>query len=223
MSEWLRIGQVADRTGMSVDAVRYYERRRLLPRPVRSSGGFRLFGPETIDRIAFIRQAQSLGFSLREIANLLAAGGVTECRQVRDLLRSKLSELEQRMRLMNHFRRVLIRHLNACERELQHKGGEAKCPALEEWTHRPRQESGPGNTKAMELTTGCCKSIMANREKKASRSIIILFSLLIPLLMITKPLMGDEVLKELKNLEEIRIQFNRDQGVVRIVLLLSPT
>ena len=80
-----RIGELATRTGVSIDAVRYYERLKLLPRARRTSGNFRLFGPESIERVLFIKQAQDLGFTLDEIKGLLATGGAEECQRVRDL------------------------------------------------------------------------------------------------------------------------------------------
>jgi DNA-binding transcriptional MerR regulator len=83
-SSALRIGEVALRAGVSIDTVRYYERRRLLPAAARSEGGFRLFTPDAVDRVRFIKQAQELGFSLDEIGELLATGGAEECRRVRD-------------------------------------------------------------------------------------------------------------------------------------------
>lgn len=79
-----------------------------MPRPVRSSGGVRLFAPEHIERVAFIKQAQ--GFSLKEIKGLLATGGAEECRKVRDLLQRKLTELDERLKAMKTFRRALARH-----------------------------------------------------------------------------------------------------------------
>jgi MerR family transcriptional regulator, copper efflux regulator len=84
----IQIGDLAKRAGVTVDTVRFYERRRLLPSAPRSSGGFRLFTPEAVERIRFIKQAQELGFSLDEIKGLLATGGVDECRRVRDLLKT---------------------------------------------------------------------------------------------------------------------------------------
>ena len=69
----LRIGEVASRTGVSIDTLRYYEKRRLLGRAKRSSGGFRLFAHEAVERVLFIKQAQQLGFSLAEIGELLAS------------------------------------------------------------------------------------------------------------------------------------------------------
>ena len=71
MHEELRIGQVAERSGVSIDTVRYYERRRLLPAAPRTAGGYRVFTSEAIERVLFIKQAQELGFSLEEISTLL--------------------------------------------------------------------------------------------------------------------------------------------------------
>lgn len=124
----LQIGDVARRTGVSIDALRYYEKRGLLQRARRSSGGFRLFTLETVERVAFIKQAQELGFSLEEITGLVTTGGADECRQVRDLLRLKISDLDARVKAMKNFRRVLARHLSACELELLEHGIEACCP-----------------------------------------------------------------------------------------------
>lgn len=126
----LRIGEVALRSGVSIDTVRYYERRRLLPPAQRSQGGFRLFTPETVERVQFIKQAQDLGFSLDEIGELLTTGGASECRRVRDLLKVKLSEVDDRLRLMQDFRRTLARHLAACEREINRHSNAAVCPVL---------------------------------------------------------------------------------------------
>jgi len=130
MDTELRIGEIAKRAGVSIDALRYYERLKLLPRPRRSSGGFRLFAPEHIERVKFIKQAQDLGLSLDEIRGLLATGGADECRKVRDLLQRKLTELDDRLKAMKGFRRVLARHLSACEAELEGHGNSACCPVL---------------------------------------------------------------------------------------------
>lgn len=127
----MRIGEVAARAGVSIDTVRYYERQKLLMRAPRSSGGFRLFPIETIEQIQFIKQAQELGFSLDEIKELLSnGGGVSECRRVRDLLRTKLTELDERMKRLRQFRNTLIKSLAACERELNEHGQEAHCPVV---------------------------------------------------------------------------------------------
>ncbi len=130
MNGGLQIGEVAKRAGVTIDTLRYYEKVQLLPRPTRSSGGFRLFAPEHIERVRFIKQAQELGFTLEEIKGLLTTGGAEECRRVRDLLKRKLSELDERLKAMKDFRRVLTRHLSACEIELKQHSDSACCPVL---------------------------------------------------------------------------------------------
>jgi DNA-binding transcriptional MerR regulator len=71
----LRIGELAAECGVSIDTIRYYEKRRLLPHTGRSSGGFRLYSPEAVERLRFIKQAQETGFSLEEIGGLLSSSG----------------------------------------------------------------------------------------------------------------------------------------------------
>src|SRR5688572_19350192 len=107
MREGFRIGEIAGRTGVSIDTVRYYERRRLLPIAPRTAGGYRVFTSEAIERVRFIKQAQELGFSLDEIGTILATGGETDCLQVRDLLAAKLDQLDARMKSMREFRQRL--------------------------------------------------------------------------------------------------------------------
>ncbi len=78
----------------------------------------------------FIKQAQELGFSLDEIKGLLATGDADECREVRDLLQRKLTELDDRLKAMKSFRRVLAKHLSACEEEIKRHGESACCPVV---------------------------------------------------------------------------------------------
>jgi len=129
--ESFRIGEVAARAGVSVDTVRYYEQQKLLPRAPRTQGGFRLFGKETIERVLFIKQAQGLGLSLDEIRSLLPVGRkASDCRLVRDLLRAKVVDLEERMKAMKQFQQTLGRYLEACERELNKREETAECPVI---------------------------------------------------------------------------------------------
>ena len=137
---WRRIGEVAQRAGVSVDTIRYYEKRKLLPPSPRSEGGFRLFAVETIERVRFIKQAQEMGFSLDEIRTLLTGGGSGACGQMRDLLHAKLEEIGLRMKGLRTFKRTLTRHLQACETELARHGAAAKCPVVVEITQATRSE-----------------------------------------------------------------------------------
>ena len=68
----LTIGRLAKEVGINLDTVRYYERRGLLPKPPRTASGYRLFPAEAVRRLRFIRRAQEIGFSLRDIRDLLS-------------------------------------------------------------------------------------------------------------------------------------------------------
>jgi DNA-binding transcriptional MerR regulator len=137
---WLRIGEIAQRAGVSVDTIRYYEKRKLLPPSPRSEGGFRLFVGETIERVRFIKQAQEMGFSLDEIKTLLTGGGVGACGQMRDLLEAKLEQISERMKSLRAFTRTLNRHLRACEDELARNAAAAKCPVVAEIGQAAKRE-----------------------------------------------------------------------------------
>ncbi len=141
------IGQLSSSAGVSRDAIRYYERMKLLPPAVCSQSGYRLYSEVDLERLRFIKQAQSLGLALSEIKRLLTAeGGAVECRRMRDLLRAKLDELDERIGAMRKFRGTLADHLAACERELKKKGDAAECPVLIEITQirRAPKAASPG-------------------------------------------------------------------------------
>lgn len=138
MQHELRIGEVAERSGVSVDTVRYYERRRLLPIAPRTSNGYRVFTPDAIERVLFIKQAQELGFSLGEINSLLTSSGINDCLRVHDLLQVKLSELDARLKSMRDFRGKLSHYLAECEDELKKHGSTAECPVVIEIAHSER-------------------------------------------------------------------------------------
>jgi DNA-binding transcriptional MerR regulator len=93
----LTVGQLAARTGVRPDTVRYYERDGLLPPPRRTEGEHRRYGPADVDRLLFIRGAQRLGLRLAEIRDLLAVRdtGVCPCEPAEGLLRRHVAEIDQ--------------------------------------------------------------------------------------------------------------------------------
>lgn len=131
----LGIGEIATRAGVSIDTLRYYERRELLPAAPRTAAGYRVFPPETVDRVLFIKQAQGLGFSLDEISTLLTTNGTSDCLKVHDLLDAKLTELDARMRSMQRFREKLEHFLAECENELRERPDDAECPVVVKISH----------------------------------------------------------------------------------------
>jgi len=131
----LQIGEVARRTELTVDTIRFYEKRRLLPRAMRTTGRFRLYTPEDIERIRFIRRMQTLGFSLMEIRELgnLRARSVDACDSVRKLLTTKLAEVRMKMHELERLESELAADLRKCNAELKHRRQHAPgaCPVLE--------------------------------------------------------------------------------------------
>ena len=126
----LQIGEISKQADVSIDTVRYYEKRKLIQSVSRTYGGFRLFKPHTVEQIKFIKQAQEFGFSLDEIIGLLGSGSAEECQKVRDLLQQKISEVDEQIKKMKVFKKTLSNHLKACDKELEKKGQNANCPAF---------------------------------------------------------------------------------------------
>ena len=127
-----RIGAVAAAAGLTPDAVRYYERLGLLPKPPRTAGRFRMYPTETVARLRFIRQAQGLGLELREIRELLApaAGRRREhCQRVRAMLQGHLDDTDRRLEELTAFRRTLDKALNDCDRALR-RNEDVGCPVV---------------------------------------------------------------------------------------------
>src|SRR6516225_6415016 len=117
MPQGFHIGQVARETGLTVDAIRFYEKQRLLKPAPRTEGGFRLFSGQDVQRIRFIRRAQELGFSLSEIRELLMVRGeqVEACSHVRDMLTGKLGAVRQKIRELRKLERQFATDLKQCE------------------------------------------------------------------------------------------------------------
>ena len=105
----LRAGQVADQLGVSVQTLHYYEREGLIPAAPRSEAGYRLFPPELIERLRFIRRAQALGLSLAEIKEMLVLVDIGEspCGRVQTALAEKLGEVDRRLEELTAFRNQL--------------------------------------------------------------------------------------------------------------------
>jgi len=127
----MTISRAAAAARVSADAVRYYERLRLLSPAQRTAAGYRVFGQDEIDRIRAIKHAQSLGLTLAEIKKLfpLSALGRTECRRVRGLLAAKIAETEARVAALRRLRSMLRAQLRACDQAIA-RGGEVQCPVF---------------------------------------------------------------------------------------------
>lgn len=105
----LKIGEVSKRSGVGVEALRFYEKSGLLDRPSRTFSGYRVYGEEVLERLAFIKQAQALGFSLDEVRRIVedARKGESPCDEVREIVRRRLAELDERLRELHRYREEL--------------------------------------------------------------------------------------------------------------------
>ncbi|PQJ35958.1 hypothetical protein BSZ35_16325 [Salinibacter sp. 10B] len=127
-AETLTTGEVAERADVNVQTVRYYERRGLIPEPPRSSGGFRQYGPDHVDRIRFIKRAQELGFTLEEAHELLQLSVTAEADRadVRAVAQEKIDEVEEKIRALQRIRDTLGELVEACHGH----GSTTECPIL---------------------------------------------------------------------------------------------
>lgn len=125
----LLIGQVAREAGVGLETVRFYEKQGLLPRPPRHASGYRAYPPASVARIRFIRTAKELGFSLKEIRQLLSLRirPVRSCARVRALSVAKLQDIESRIVMLERMRWALRKLVDACD---THQPTSA-CPVLE--------------------------------------------------------------------------------------------
>ena len=126
----LTIGELARAAGISVEAVRFYERRGLIEQPRRPYGGVRRYPEALVRRIEFIRHAKSLGFTLAEVGEMLALSGddPATCGEVQRLAQGKLALLREKREALRFMESVLETLLEDCRR---HAGDEGHCPILE--------------------------------------------------------------------------------------------
>lgn len=126
----MHIGRVAKKIGLTPDAIRFYERSALLPRPPRTAGGFRQYAETDLETLGFIRRAQSLGFTLKEVRDLLELRHrrLQPCAPVRRRLEQKLLHVREKLADLLTFEHELCVALRACTRKSGKKS--APCPLL---------------------------------------------------------------------------------------------
>ena len=112
----MKIGEVAKAAGIGIDAVRFYEREGLIPMPARRPSGYREYKPDVVVSLRFIKRAKELGFSLKEIAELLRleASDAASAADVREHAEAKLEDLEERIRALQKMRRALRKLVESC-------------------------------------------------------------------------------------------------------------
>lgn len=126
----LSIGQLAKQANVNLETIRYYERRGLLPEPPRNESGHRRYTNESLRRTEFIKRTQSLGFSLREISDLLSLRMEpgTTCANVKARVEAKIQEMQKKIIDLKEIEQALKRMADKCTK----KGPISQCPILEE-------------------------------------------------------------------------------------------
>lgn len=137
----LTIGRLARQAGVGIDTVRFYERARLLPAPVRTASGYRSYTADDVSRLRFIRRAKALGFSLDEIAELLTlSAGKGGKAAVKALAHRRLRDLDRKIAELTVMRDTLARYAHRCSGHGPVEG----CPIVEAvLAHDPLTEKTP--------------------------------------------------------------------------------
>ncbi len=127
--DMLSIGQVARRAGVGVETVRFYEREGLLEEPPRRASGYRQYDEQVVKRLHFIKRAQKLGFSLKEITELLLlrVDGQTSCEEVKGRTEAKIAEVERKLLELQRMRQALLQVATLCTVQ----GPASACPMLD--------------------------------------------------------------------------------------------
>jgi MerR family mercuric resistance operon transcriptional regulator len=127
------IGQLASEAGVNVETIRYYQRRNLFPKPNRELGQTRRYGSSAVVRLRFIKCAQRLGFTLREIDELLELLEPMSCSKTRVIAAAKLEQVDARIRELEALREEFTALLAKCDENPD----ESRCPIIERFAQSP--------------------------------------------------------------------------------------
>ena len=125
----LTIGEVAEQARVNTETLRYYERRGLVARPPRSASNYRLYPEDAVQRVRFIKRAQELGFSLKDIKELLSLRGApeAECGEIRAHAEAKIKDIDEKVSALMAMKSALSKLVTECSGE----GPLTECPILE--------------------------------------------------------------------------------------------
>ena len=112
----LRISQVASQADVNLETIRYYERQGLLPKPPRTGANYRRYPADTVGRVLFVKQAQALGFTLKEIKELLSLRATprARCEDVRRRAELKMHDIDEKLHALQAMREALRTLVREC-------------------------------------------------------------------------------------------------------------
>lgn len=119
VAEGLSIGSLSQQSGVNIETIRYYEKIGVMPKPGRSTGGYRVYGPEHVKRLHFVRRGRELGFSLDELRGLLRLvdGHSYTCAEVHALTVEHLEDIRQKIADLKRLERVMSNMAASCTRD----------------------------------------------------------------------------------------------------------
>ena len=132
MEQPYTIAGLAKAAGVHVETIRYYQRRRLVPEPKKPAGGVRRYDDSDAERLRFIKRAQEMGFTLKEMSSLLRLWDRRSCDATRKVAVAKLEELDARILKLRRLRGELARLVGKCESNAD----DARCPVIESLSKR---------------------------------------------------------------------------------------
>lgn len=124
----MRIGKVAKQIGITVEAIRFYEKQGLIKAPGRNESGYRDYSEGVVDHLSFIKRAKELGFSLKEIKELMILQSIpgTGCGEVKEQAEAKIADIDEKMKDLQRIRDALVELVSACPGQ----GPLSSCPII---------------------------------------------------------------------------------------------
>ncbi len=126
----LTIGDVAKQAEVNIETLRYYERQGIVPKPPRTRSNYRIYPEDTVRRVRFVKHAQELGFSLKEIKDLLSLRATpgASCQDVQQRATAKINEIDEKILSLQAMQQVLHKLVRQCAAR---RGSLSDCPILE--------------------------------------------------------------------------------------------
>jgi len=133
-----KIGQLAKLTDLNVQTIRYYERRGIIPKPPTRESGYRQYSDADLVRLRFVIHAKEMGFTLREIGELLClrVDTRTKCGNVQRMAERKIADIETKIYNLSALRKVLLRLTDLCKKD----GSHSDCPIIDILENEPKKK-----------------------------------------------------------------------------------
>lgn len=133
--EHYKVGEIAKKSGVNVETLRYYEQIKIMPKPKRKESRYRIYNENDFKRLLFIKRAKELGFTLKEIKELLELKieSTSTCGDIKHLAEHKLKDIEERIKDLNMIKKSLVKLIKQC---ISEQVSSDECPIIESIEHK---------------------------------------------------------------------------------------